>query len=49
LVTLMAIFLGGIIWGVSGMILFVPFLAIIKLLADQKMEWNGLANMLSDK
>lgn len=32
--TLVVIIIGGIIWGVAGMILFVPFLAIIKLIAD---------------
>jgi len=34
LVTLMAIVLGGILWGVAGVILFIPFLAISKLIAD---------------
>ncbi len=49
LVTLVAIFIGGVIWGVSGMILFVPFLAIIKLFTDQYPEWKALSNLLSDK
>lgn len=35
LATLIAIMVGGILWGVSGMILFVPFLAILKLIADR--------------
>ncbi len=35
LVVLLAIFVGGIVWGVSGMILFVPFVGILKLIADQ--------------
>jgi predicted PurR-regulated permease PerM len=35
LATLVAILLGGIIWGVAGMILFVPFAGIIKLIADR--------------
>ncbi len=34
LATLVAILVGGILWGFAGMILFVPFLAIIKLVAD---------------
>jgi predicted PurR-regulated permease PerM len=34
LATLVAILVGGILWGVAGMILFVPFLAITKLIAD---------------
>jgi predicted PurR-regulated permease PerM len=45
LVTLMAIVIGGILWGVAGMILFVPFLAIAKLIADHhpKMKvWSVL-------
>jgi len=35
LVTLLAIMAGGILWGAAGMILFVPFLAIFKLIADE--------------
>jgi predicted PurR-regulated permease PerM len=34
LVMLIAIFAGGILWGVAGMILFVPFIGILKLVAD---------------
>lgn len=50
LVTLIAIVAGGILWGVAGMILFVPFLAILKLIADHhpKMKvWSVLIG--SDK
>ena len=39
LFTLLAIVAGGILWGASGMILFVPFLAILKLIAD---KYEGL-------
>lgn len=35
LFTLLAIVAGGILWGASGMILFIPFLAIFKLIADK--------------
>lgn len=45
LATLVAILAGGILWGVAGMILFVPFLAITKLIADHhpKMKtWSML-------
>jgi len=34
LVVLISIFAGGVLWGVSGMILFVPFVGIAKLIAD---------------
>jgi predicted PurR-regulated permease PerM len=46
LVMLIAIFSGGLIWGVSGMILFVPFIGIAKLLADHHPGWKTLAIML---
>jgi predicted PurR-regulated permease PerM len=45
LVTLIAIIAGGLLWGLSGMILFVPFLGILKLIVDQhpKMKmWSML-------
>lgn len=32
--TLIAIIAGGIIWGMSGMILFIPFVAILKIVSD---------------
>lgn len=34
LAMLLAIFMGGILWGMAGMILFVPFVGIAKLIAD---------------
>lgn len=34
MVGLLAIFLGGLLWGVAGMILFIPFVGILKLIAD---------------
>ncbi len=33
--TLVAIIAGGLIWGVSGMILFIPFAGILKIVTDQ--------------
>lgn len=46
LATLCSIVLGGIIWGVAGMILFVPFLAIIKLIADNSPKLKTWATLL---
>jgi predicted PurR-regulated permease PerM len=37
---LSAVMLGAIIWGVSGMVLFVPFLGIAKSLVESNPEWN---------
>ncbi|MCU0356687.1 MAG: AI-2E family transporter [Cyclobacteriaceae bacterium] len=35
LVTLASIIAGGILWGVAGLILFIPFLGIFKMIADR--------------
>lgn len=50
LVMLLAIFAGGILWGAAGMILFVPFAGIAKLIADHNPKWRTLSMILgSDK
>lgn len=48
LFTLLAIFLGGIIWGAAGMILFVPFVAIAKLIADKTDKYKQIGAILGD-
>jgi predicted PurR-regulated permease PerM len=45
--TLVAIIAGGIIWGVEGMILFIPFVAILKIASDHIEEWKPLNLLLS--
>jgi predicted PurR-regulated permease PerM len=44
---LVALIAGGIIWGVSGMILFMPFVAILKIISDHVEEWKPLNILLS--
>ena len=46
LVMLIAIFVGGILWGLAGMILFVPFVGIAKLIADYNPKWKTLSMIL---
>lgn len=46
LVTIASIFAGAIIWGVSGMILFIPFLGILKLVADRTPSLRTLSLIL---
>jgi predicted PurR-regulated permease PerM len=46
LVMLLVIFSGGIIWGVAGMILFVPFVGIVKLVADHNPRWKIISMAL---
>jgi len=45
--TLISIIAGGIIWGVSGMILFIPFVAILKIISDNVEEWKPVQILLS--
>jgi predicted PurR-regulated permease PerM len=45
--TLVAIIAGGVVWGVSGMILFVPFVAILKIVSDHVGGWKSLNILLS--
>ena len=44
--TLVAIVAGGILWGVSGMILFIPFIGILKIVSEHIPEWGALNILL---
>lgn len=46
LVTIVVIIAGGIVWGVAGMILFIPFLGILKLVSDRTPSLKTLALIL---
>ncbi len=46
---LVAIIAGGIIWGVAGMVLFIPFVAILKIVTENIQEWEPLNLLLSRK
>lgn len=46
LVMLISIFVGGLLWGMSGMILFVPFVGILKLVADHSPQLKTLSLVL---
>jgi predicted PurR-regulated permease PerM len=49
LAMLVAIIAGGIIWGVAGMLLFIPFVAILKIISDNIQEWSPLNLLLRRK
>lgn len=49
LITLAVIIMGGIIWGAIGMILFLPFVAILKLIADQVQEMKSISILLGTR
>lgn len=46
LATIIVVVLGGLIWGVVGMIISIPFFGIIKIVADQVPELNPIGYML---
>jgi len=48
LVTLLMMFAGGILWGAAGMILFIPFIAIGKLIADEMDPGGTWARVLGN-
>lgn len=48
LFTLLAIVAGGILWGAAGMVLFIPFLAILKLIADKHPSMRPLSLLLGN-
>ena len=49
LVIIMVAIVGGILWGASGMILFIPFISIIKLIADRTESLKMLSLLLGEK
>lgn len=49
LVTLIVIIAGGLIWGAMGMVLFLPFIAILKLIADEVKELEPIAIFLGTR
>jgi predicted PurR-regulated permease PerM len=43
---LVAVIAGGVLWGVSGMVLFIPLAALLKLATDYVEEWKPLNDLL---
>lgn len=48
LVIILVIIIGGIIWGAAGMILFIPFVSIAKLIADRTKELKIVSTLLGE-
>jgi predicted PurR-regulated permease PerM len=49
LATIITILIGGILWGASGMILFIPFAGILKLIADKSESLKTLSILLGQR
>ncbi|MBA0885239.1 AI-2E family transporter [Flavobacterium undicola] len=48
LVIIIMITLGGILWGAAGMILFIPFTSVIKLIADRTESLKAISILLGE-
>ena len=48
LVIIIMVLVGGILWGTAGMILFIPFISIVKLIADRTPSLKSLSVLLGD-
>lgn len=48
LVIILVIIVGGMLWGAAGMILFIPFVSIAKLIAERAESLKTLAILLSE-
>jgi predicted PurR-regulated permease PerM len=42
-VVFLAVIVGGFIWGVSGMILFIPIIGVVKIVMEQNEKWAPYA------
>ncbi len=49
LATLIAMFTGGILWGAAGLILFIPFAGMVKLIADEINPSGPLARFMDNQ
>lgn len=48
LAVILVVILGGLIWGISGMVLFVPFLGILKVILDESKTMKHYGFLLGD-
>ncbi|MBA4317617.1 MAG: AI-2E family transporter [Flavobacterium sp.] len=48
LIIILVVIIGGILWGPAGMILFIPFISIAKLIADRTKNLKILSLLLGD-
>lgn len=48
LVIILVVIIGGILWGAAGMILFIPFISIVKLIADRTESLKTVSILLGD-
>ncbi len=48
LAVILAILIGGGIWGISGMVLFIPMVGVLKITLDKSVKWKAYGYLLGD-
>lgn len=48
LVVVLAILLGGWVWGISGMVLFIPLVGVLKITLDRQSDYEAFGFLLGD-
>ncbi len=48
LATILSIFIGATVWGVAGMILFLPFTAMLRVICEEYQELKPIAMLIND-
>jgi predicted PurR-regulated permease PerM len=49
LISIIAVLLGGAVWGISGMFLSIPFIGILKIIFDRIDELKPWGKLLGDE
>jgi hypothetical protein len=49
LVSILSLIIGGLVWGVAGMILFLPFAAMLKVFCEEFEELKPIALLIGDQ
>ena len=49
LVSILSLIIGGLVWGVAGMILFLPFAAMLKVICEEFEELKPIALLIGDQ
>ncbi len=47
-ITILSIIIGGLVWGVPGMFMVVPFLGVVKIVCDHVEEWKPYSFLLGN-
>lgn len=49
LAAILSLIVGAVVWGIAGMILFLPFTAMLKVVCDEYKELKPIALLIEDQ